>query len=167
MSIYASLEDLEERKSLPKKSFGEKICNSISCFKPVRYTYVYNEKTGKQEKIPIEQYTFKSRRRVAKSRRSRVARSRVVRSRVARSRVAKSRRSRVARSRRSRVARSRVAKSKSKRPETKYQKFVKAEMKKSIYKDMTYREKIKTISAMWQLSKNKVTLKKRICKYFC
>jgi len=114
----------------------------------------------------------KSRRsRVAKSRRSRVAKSR--RSRVAksrRSRVAKSRRSRVAKSRRSRVAksrRSRVVKSKNKRPETKYEKFRKAEMKKSIYKDLTYREKTKTIAALWQIAKNKKTLKKRICNYLC
>ena len=87
-----------------------------------------------------------------------------------RSRVAKSKR----RSRRSRVAkskrRSRVAKSKRRsrsRPETKYEKFRKAEMKKSIYKDLTYREKTKTIAALWQIAKNKKTLKKRICNYLC
>ena len=76
------------------------------------------------------------------------------------------RRSRVTKSKR----RSRATKSKRRsrsRPETKYEKFRKAEMKKPIYKDLTYREKIKTIAALWQIAKNKKTLKKRICKYFC
>jgi hypothetical protein len=112
---------------------------------------------NKDEIRIFSDYYFKNK----SKRRSRVTKSK------RRSRATKSkRRSRATKSKR----RSRATKSKRRsrsRPETKYEKFRKAEMKKPIYKDLTYREKIKTIAALWQIAKNKKTLKKRICKYFC